>query len=139
MPETLTLTAAEIAQREKAIYERSRDLALRAGIDDYITDEAGTMWIPGGTSGQAKAYYAGEEGVDFTEVRCRKVSLTPDLQAVRDCAAWMAKDPFVDAETAVAYTWDRYGWLWTVCEPGHPGAWLAWECTRAAGRTEADR
>ncbi len=129
MPRAL-LSEEEIERRKQAIYQRSHDEAVNATVDDYIEDEAGTMWIAGGSRGQAKQYYAAEEGCDFTEVRCRRVWMAVDLFAIADAADWMARDPEVDADTALAYTWDGQGWLWQACDRDHRNAIELWECTR---------
>lgn len=129
MPKALTLN--DVAHREQQIYQRSFALASNATVDDFITDDMGTMWIPSGSRGQARAFYAGEMGVGFTEVRCQRVWMCIAFDAIRDLAHDLAADLRVDADVVVAYTWDHEGWAWGRCNRDHPNAMELWECTRA--------
>lgn len=130
------LTDAERDALEEAIYERSKTEALAAHIGDYIGDDGGTYWVAAGTRGQAMAFAAWEffDG-DFIRVRARRVYMAVDLQAIRDRAHDLACDAqqgYTVREDEVAYTWEDYGWLWSVVPKDHPRAVPLWECTEVA-------
>lgn len=126
-----------------AIYARSVAEADGQGIPDWIEDGDGGMWLPG-NRGQAIAFYAGEHGVGFTQVRARRQYMRIDYDAIRDLATDYAQD-LADGHYApedmpeIAYTYEDEGWRWEACGKDDERAIGLWYCeipptTRAASR-----
>ncbi|MCU1500556.1 MAG: hypothetical protein JWM47_4509 [Acidimicrobiales bacterium] len=128
MGQSASLTPDQIAAvREKAFYERGVEMAERGQPLDYIENGDGVMWVPGGTRGSAKQFFAGQYGVAFIDVRCRQEYMRVSFSAIRDRAHDMAWDDGYE-DHDVPYTWEGEGWTWEVCEPGDDRCVFFWRC-----------
>lgn len=121
-----------LSEAAAAIYTRSAEEALIYGMPDFTENHDGTMWIPVETRGDAKQFFAAENGIAFIDVRAVKEYMRIDLDAIADLAHDVAGDPNYD-EDYIAYTWEGYGWMWTPCKQGDARAVRFWRCDERRG------
>jgi hypothetical protein len=117
-----------------AIFERSAEEALGSGLPECLDNEDGTIYLLGSRS-QAMAFFAGELGCRFIDVRATRAWMTIDLDAIADRAHDLANDieqGYDVEEDTIAYTWEGEGWMWRHAKRGEPGAVGFWLCEERA-------
>lgn len=117
-----------VAVRAIHIYEQSVREA-DGSFPEYIESGGdGHMWLLHETRGAAAAYFAGEYGCDFTQVRVTREYMRINRDAIRDEAAALAVEWEECDSLPIAYTWQGEGWLYATCKRGDPGSLAFWRC-----------
>ena len=107
------------AQRAVQIYIAST--AEASGSEPEQLDSDDDIWmLADGNRASTIAFYAGEFGINFADVRCVRRWMRVDFDAIAEVAADLATNPADYGEAPIAYTWPDDGCSWEYCDPKAP-------------------